>query len=326
MNVNILITSISRKVWLVEAFKNALRKEKVAGKIITVDTNPLSAGFYVSDKYYLVPSSSDQNFISVIRGICEKENIQLIIPTRDAELIVFAENKKQFKKAGTEIMVSDPRVIETCSDKYKLYQFLRKNGIATPETIIPGRLDFSFIRYPLLVKSRTGSGSKDIFMVKNKGELTFFMSYIADPIIQEFIAGKEYTVDLFSDFDRRILSVVPRERIETFGGESYKSKTVKDSQMIKCAKDIAEKLGVVGHVTLQFIKDEDLVKLIEINPRFGGGAILGVKSGYNTPLLLIQLITGKIVEPQIGDFEENLIMLRYTQDLFIPEYEIFKRL
>jgi len=317
MEVNILITSVSRKVWLVKAFKDAMKQEGIDGKVISVDINPLSAGLYVSDKHYPVPSSSDQNFIPAVLEICKKEDIKLLIPTRDGELLLFAKSKDKFEKQGIHIMVSNPGVIEICNDKYRFYQFLTKNNIPTPKTYLPNQLDFSSIHYPLLVKSRYGSGSKGLFKVENAEELQFFVNYVPNPVIQEFANGNEYTVDLFSDFNGNVLTVVPRERIETFCGESYKGKTVKDTQIIEYAKNLAEKLGTIGHITIQCIKNDNRLKFIEVNPRFGGGAILGIKSGANTPLLLIKLILGKRIEPQIGEFKDNFIMLRYTKDLFI---------
>lgn len=317
MEVNILITSVSRKVWLVKAFKNALKQEEINGKVISVDINPLSAGFYASDKHYLIPPSSDQNFMPVIFEICKKEDVKLLIPTRDGELLLFAKNKEKFEKQGIYVVVSNLEVIEICNDKYKFHQFLMKNNIPTPKTYLPNQLDFSSIHYPLLVKSRYGSGSKGLFKVEDPEELHFFINYVPNPVIQEFINGKEYTVDLFSDFNGNVVTVVPRERVETFCGESYKGKTVKDIQIIEYAKNLAEKLGTIGHITIQCIKNDNGIKFIEVNPRFGGGAILGIKSGANTPLLLIRLILGKRIEPQIGEFKDNFIMLRYTKDLFI---------
>jgi len=317
MEVNILITSVSRKVWLVKAFKDALKQEGIDGKVVSVDINLLSAGLYISDKHYLVPSSSDQNFIPAVLEICKKEDIKLLIPTRDGELLLFAKNKEKFEKQGIYVMVSNPEVIEICNDKYRFYQFLTKNNIPTPKTYLPNQLDFSSIHYPLVVKSRYGSGSKALFKVENAEELQFFVNYVPNPVIQEFANGNEYTVDLFSDFNGNVLTVVPRERIETFCGESYKGKTVKDTQIIEYAKNLAEKLETIGHITIQCIKNDNGIKFIEVNPRFGGGAILGIKSGANTPLLLIKLILGKRIEPQIGEFKDNFIMLRYTKDLFI---------
>ena len=322
MEVNILITSVSRKVWLVKAFKDALRGERVDGKVISADINPLSAGLYVSDKHYLVPPSSDQNFIPAILEICKKENIKLLIPTRDGELLLFTKNKKKIGKQGTYVMVSNPEVIEICNDKYRFYQFLIGNNIPTPKTCLPHQIDFSSARYPLIVKSRYGSGSKGLFKVENAEELKFFINYVSNPVIQEFINGKEYTVDLFSDLNGKVLTVVPRERIETFCGESYKGKTVKDTQIIEYAKNLAEKLQTIGHITIQCIRNDSGIKFIEVNPRFGGGAILGIKAGANTPSLLLKLILGEKIKPQIGEFKEGLLMLRYTKDIFILESEL----
>ncbi|MDY6894121.1 MAG: ATP-grasp domain-containing protein [Thermotogota bacterium] len=322
MKVNVLITSVSRKVWLVKAFKDALRHEGIDGKVISVDVNQLSAGFFMSDKHYLVPPSSDCNFIPAILEICKDEDIKLLIPTRDNELSLFAKNKEKFEKEGIYVMVSNPKVIEICNDKYKFYQFLSGNNISTPKTYIPSQINFSSVHHPLLVKPRYGSGGHDIFKAKNMNELKFFVGYIDNPVIQEFVDGKEYTVDLLSDFEGEVLTVVSRERIETFCGESYKGKTVKDTKIIEHAKNLAEKLGTIGHITIQCIKRDNEIKFIEVNPRFGGGAILGIESGVNTPILLLKLILGERIEPQIGEFKENLIMLRYTRDLFILNNEV----
>lgn len=326
MEVNILITSVSRKVWLVKAFKDALRQEGIDGKVISADINNLSAGLYVSNRHYLVPPSSDQNFIPIILGICKKENIKLLIPTRDGELLLFAKNKEKFEKQGMHVMVSNPEIIEICNDKYRFYQFLTENNIPTPKTYISEQINFPFIHYPLLVKSRYGSASKNVFKVENEEELKFFINYVPNPIIQEFANGKEYTIDLLTDFNGKVLTLVPRERIETFCGESYKGKTIKDIKMIEYAKNLAEKLGTIGHITIQCIKNDVGIKFIEVNPRFGGGAILGIKSGANTPLLILRLINGKRLKSQIGEFKENLIMLRYTKDLFIQNGEVISNL
>lgn len=317
MKFNILITSVSRKVWLVKAFKNALSQNRIDGKVISVDTNSLSAGFYASDEHHLVPPSSDQDFISALLRICKKENIKLLIPTRDGELLLFAKNKEKFEDNGTKIMISDSDIIEICNDKYKFYEFLITNNIPTAKTYLPNQVDLSSLDYPLIIKSRFGSGGKNIFKVENEAELSFFFKYVTDPVGQDFIDGKEYTIDLFSDYNRNVITVVPRERIETFCGESYKGKTVKDDEIIEKAKSLAETMGTVGHITIQCIKNYNGIKFLEINPRFGGGANLGFASGANTPVMLIKLLSGEKIKPSIGQFRKGLTMLRYTEDFLI---------
>ena len=227
-----------------------------------------------------------------------------------------------FRKEGVEILVSNPDVIKICTDKYLFHQFLVQNGFPTPTTFLPRQVVYSSMNYPLIVKPRFGSGSRSTFIVKNQGELEFFLNYVPEPIVQELLEGKEYTVDLLSDFAGNVITVVPRERISIFGGESFKGKTVKDYRIIDSAKKLAEKLGSIGHITIQCIVDGEVAKFIEVNPRFGGGATLGIAGGAFTPLLILKLLLGEKVEPMIGKFTEDLIMLRYTKDIFINEKKL----
>lgn len=316
--VNVLITSVSRKVWLVKAFKNALHNEGIEGKVISVDANPMSAALYVSDKHYIVPFTSDPRYLPTLLDICSKEDVSLIIPTRDAELPFFAKNKHLFEEQGIKVMVSDPPIIDVCNDKYKFYQFLKDHNINTPETYLPEQIKAGISpKYPVIIKPRYGAGSKGIFKATTKKELNFFLNYVESPVVQEFIEGTEYTIDVFSDFERRVISIVPRERIEVVGGESYKGKTVKDIKLIKEAKKLVEALGTVGHVTLQGIVNSGEIYFIEVNPRFGGGAALGFIAGADTPRLLIRLLLGRPVRPMIGEFLDEVFMLRYTQDIYL---------
>lgn len=319
--MNILITSASRKVALVKAFKKALKKEE-GGKVITIDINPFSSAFCFSDSSYLSLKDSDPLFISKLLAFCKKRQIDLIVPTRDEELKILAEYKGKFKKIGTAIMVSDIKTVETCSDKLKFIKFCRKNDLPIPKTYTPLQIKKGKIKFPLFINDRFGKGSKKAFKVSSKKELNLYLKYIKNPIIQEYIKGKEYTIDLFSNFEGRVISVVPRERIYTFGGESFISKTYKNKKLMDTAINLSKKLGLIGHNTIQCFFDGKGAKFIEVNPRYGGGANLGFASGANTPLYLIQLLKGKKVKSKIGEFRDSLVMLRYTDDVFIDKKKI----
>ena len=319
MEVNILISSVSNKVWLVKAFQEALRLEDdIQGKVISIDQDRLSAGLYESDKHYLVPSSEDPKFILEILEICAKEKISLVIPTRDDELLLFARCGELFKEKGIHTAISPIETIRICQDKYYFSRILKVRGIPIPRTFLPGEIKkIDSIKYPLMVKPREGSSSQGVYRVNNQEELKFFTGYVSKPIIQEFIDGKEYTVDLFSDFKGKIISIVPRERIFTRGGESVKGKTVKDGEATDYALGISRILDFRGAITLQYIRSSEGVKWIEVNPRFGGGCNLSIAAGANSPLFLVQIITGKKISPKIEEFKENLTMLRYSQDFFL---------
>jgi len=49
---------------------------------------------------------------------------------------------------------------------------------------------------------------------------------------------------------------------------------------------------------------------------------LGFAAGADTPLYLIQLVKGKKLRSRIGRFKDNLVMLRYTEDIFIDEKKL----
>jgi len=316
--MNILITSASRKVSLVKAFKKALKKEG-GGKVIAVDINPLSSAFHFSDLSFLVPPDSSPNLLPKLFKICREYNIRLLIPTRNEELNIFAKNKEKFSKIGTVIVVPDIKVIEICSDKLKFVKFCKENNLPVPKTYTRGQIKKGLVKFPLFINDRFSKGSKSAFKVNSKDELNLYLKTLKNPIVQEYINAKEYTIDLFTDFKGNVISVVPRERIFTFGGESFIGKTYKNKKLIESAIDLAQKLGLTGHNTIQCFFDGKTVKFIEVNPRYGGGAYLGFAAGANTPLYLIQLIKGKKVKSKVGKFKDGLIMLRYTDDIFIKE-------
>lgn len=319
---NILITSASRKVSLIKSFKNILGKRR--GKVIAGDSNLFSAAFFFADEFCVLPEDSSPDFLNKILKLCTKHKINLIVPTRDEELPVFSRNKELLKKAGVKVMVADQKVIEICQDKSKFFQFCKEKGFGCPRIYSLQEIKDKKPEFPLFLNESVSKASRSVFKAANQEELDFYLRTARQPVIQEYITAKEYTVDLFADFEGKIISVVPRERIKIFGGESFVSKTFKNDKIINEAVKLAEKLGLVGHNTIQCFFDGENVKFIEVNPRFGGGANLSFKAGANTPEFLIKIIEGKRVDVKIGDFQDNLVMLRYAEDYFVPEKKILK--
>jgi len=322
--VNVLITSVGRRGALVKCFKDTIKKMgKYSGKVVSVDASNLAAALYLSDKHYIVPRILAPNYIDTLLEICSKENIKLIIPTIDTELLVLSENKKKFKDNGIIIAICDPKAIEICSDKLKTFQFFKENNIPTVDTFSYYQIDkMKNINYPLFIKPCNGSASIDTYRINNRKELDFFINYIENPVVQEYAEGQEFTLDILADLGGKVINVVPRKRIEVRAGEINKGKTIKEEKLIEYGKIIVEKLEGIGPITIQCFKKGDKVQFIEINPRFGGGYPLSFAAGVNYPELLIQMILGEKVAPRVGEFEENLIMLRWEEAVFIKKGKI----
>jgi len=311
--MNVLITSCSRDVTLVKAFRSALINNG-GGKVFCADIDPLAPALYFADEYRIIPRSDNEEFIPYLLNLCKEENIKLIISSRDGELPVLADAKSRFKDTGTRVMVADKDTLSICRNKLLFCRFCQEHHIPIPETYFKEEE----IKFPAFIKPIVGAGSLKIHKVANSREYRFLKEiYKEEFVIQEYITWPEFTVDLFADFDGKILSIIPRERIRTVGGESYIGRTIKNNNIIDQSLHLAQQLKLIGHNTLQcFAHDKD-VKFIEVNPRFGGGANLGFNSGLNSPELLIKLLKGEKIEPAIGKFKDNLIMLRYTQDIFL---------
>ena len=318
--IRVLITSASRKVWLIKAFQRALSEEG-GGEVMAVDSDPKSAALYVADKGYLVPLGLGEDFLRAILGICQKHAVKLVVPTRDEELSVLAAAKPRLQDIHVTVMASDPDVIEVCQDKRLFVEFCLENGFSVPKTYKAADIE-TISEFPIFVKERFGKGSKRTFVAESRKDLAYLLGRLKDPIIQEYINAMEYTVDLFADFSGEVISVVPRERLSVFGGETFVGRTRKNWEIIRASICLARRLKLKGHNTIQCFLHHGVVKLIEVNPRYGGGANLSFSAGAFTPLYLIRLLQGKPLKPAIGEFEEGCTMLRYTQDIFTREPEM----
>lgn len=317
--MNILITAIGRRVQLIKHF---IKDNYVVG----VDCQISAPAKHIVDKFYNVTTWNDNEYINDLMTICKKESVELIIPLYEKELSLLANKKKDFEELGVKVLVSSEEIIDIFNDKIKTYEFFINNGIDTPITYTKKEIFKAIkdgeVNFPLIVKPSDGMGSKNVFIVKDEKELKFFAGYIKQPIIQEFIDGEEYTIDVLCDLHGQVISIVPRKRIEVRAGEVSKSKCVYNFKIIDKVKDIISKikkvnLDCIGPLTVQCIVNKHgQIKFIELNPRFGGGVPLTIEAGISYSEYITKS-TKKIQSTQeLLKFKE-ITMLRYDEAFFI---------
>ena len=108
MELNVLFSSVGRRVELVKAFREASKELNIKSNLIGVDMDKLAPALNFVDKKYEVPRLSSDEFIPTIIEICKKENVSIIIPTLDTELLLYSQNKELIEKeCGAKVMVSD---------------------------------------------------------------------------------------------------------------------------------------------------------------------------------------------------------------------------
>src|SRR5438034_10898882 len=118
--INVLITAASRRVPLVRAFRNAVENFG-KGRVVTTDINPLSPALYFGHKHHIVPLTTDKHYIPIIEGVCDVEDVNLVIPTIDDELPIFGRSLLRFYRAGIEVAVSSEATSNICNDKFETY-------------------------------------------------------------------------------------------------------------------------------------------------------------------------------------------------------------
>ena len=317
---NVLITAASRRVPLVRAFRRAL-DEIGGGNVIVTDVNPLSPAVYTADRAYRVPMASDSAYIDEILAICLGERVGLVVPTIDDELMPFALAATRFAAAGIHVAVSTTAATAVCIDKYVTCRTLSSNGVAAATSFLPGELLESPV-FPLFIKPRVGRGSVGAFGVRTARELAFFLDYVPNPIVQEYLDGPEFTIDMLCDFSGNPLSIVPRERLVIRAGVTDRGRTVKDVRLIDLAASCASVLSFTGAVNIQCRVVEGRPVVFEINARFSGGIPLTIEAGADFPRMLVELARGRRLTPSIGRFREKLCMTSYESSIFLDEAHV----
>jgi carbamoyl-phosphate synthase large subunit len=321
MSLNVLITAGSRRVPLLEGFRRALRDLRLAGSVQVCDINVLSPTVLVADKAHLMPLSDDPSYVDRILGLCVEERIGLVVPTIDDELPVFSDARKRFEERGILVAVSDAFVTNLCNDKFATSAYLRDRGIPAAEAWLPDTVPHD-ARFPLFVKPRFGRGSVGAFCARDRRELDFFLSYVPGAVVQEYLDGLEYTIDLFCDLDGRALSAVPRHRAVIRSGVIDRGRTVADPSLIELATTCAAALTFVGACNIQCRVVNGRPVIFEINPRFSGGIPLTIASGADFPRMLVQLALGVEVPPAIGAFTSDLWMTNYESSFFVDAAQL----
>lgn len=317
--VRILFTCAGRRIELISGFIRAARRLGLRIQVHVADTEALVAAACVADRAHTVPSADAGAYIPSLLKVARRERIDLVIPLLDVELLKLALARGRFARFGCHVIVSSPRVVRRCRDKLALYRDFTARGIDVPRTWTPDEIRARRRHaFPYFLKPRKGSASQGNFVLRQRADLDAFVPRVADAIIQEYVAGDEYTLDVYAGDDGRPRCVVPRRRLEVRGGEVTKAVTVRHEGIMATGVRVVEALAECrGLITVQlFLTPEGRIKVIEVNPRFGGGVPLAIHAGADIPRWLLSEWLGRRPRIRLDHFREGVAMLRYHESFF----------
>lgn len=314
----ILFTGVGRRVELMQAFRQAANRMNVILKLYGADMAGTAPALAFCDYTRKVCGMRNADYIPQLLRICEADHIDLLIPTIDTDLLVLSQNAAKFDEIGTKVLISKLDKIEICRDKNYTADFFESCGLKAPRTVNDYQLYHG--PYPCFIKPKDGSSSINAFKVENESELKVYAEQVGDYIVQSFIEGTEYTVDIFCDYEGNPVFITPRIRVAVRAGEVLKTEIAMDETIIEECRKLIAGFQPCGPMTVQLIRQNTTGAdyYIEINPRFGGGAPLSMKAGARSAEAILKLLSGEKLN-YFDVIDDGAVYSRFDQSVRTAE-------
>lgn len=315
-DTNILILSCGTRNKIIQYFKKELNGK---GLVVATDCSELAPALYEADKHYIVPRLNEPDYLDVILSICKENNIKAVLSLIDPELSILAKHKQKFLEVGTIPIVSDYDVVELCFDKYRMYRFLAENGFPAVLSYVDKEefyndVEKGKINYPVFVKPVKGSASVNINKVHSKEEIEFLFQRHDNLMIQEYMGGKEYGVDVYIDMiSEEPVAIFIKEKLKMKAGETDKSVSLKNDRLFELVKKFVHKTSFRGIIDIDIFEVNGEYYISEVNPRFGGGYPHAYECGVNVPEMIVNNVNDNINEDTTGSYTEGIYMMKYNE-------------
>ena len=323
---NILLCSAGRRCALVKALKESLKDQ---GRVVVADMDPTAPALYFADKCHVVPSVYSKEYLDVILDICKKESIKAITTLIDSEVSLLAKNKEKFVEIGVLLLAPTPQTADLCFDRYSIYKIMSENNIDSIKTYLTyeetaSALKTKEISFPIFVKPRYGSGSVGSKIILNLSDLEHTLALSNDLIVQEYVTTVIHIdTDIYVDcLSTRVISIFAKLLLENKTVGAGKTVSFKDDRLFHIIHDINGLFDFAGPIDMDFFCINGKYFLADINPRFGGAYVHSYKAGVDFVPLIINNINGKENEPDIGNYEKNIMMIIYEDVIIKKQDEI----
>jgi len=329
--MNILLTSVGRRSYIVEYFKLALKGK---GKVFASNSE-YTIAMEDADFSFITPLIYSSEYVPCLIDFCKSNEVSAIISLFDMDLLVLAANRALFTSIGVKVVLAEEKFVRICNDKWQTFRFFEKIGLKTPKTFksksdVLLALEKKELDYPVVIKPRWGMGSIGVYYAEDEKELDFYAhmsqkiissSYLKyesvltidnQIIYQEKISGEEYGLDILNDLNGNYIKTFAKYKIAMRSGETDVGKTVNSTAFEEIAKKITKKSKHEGILSLDCIKNKDGIYALEMNCRISGHYPLSYLAGFNYPQLLVDWLEGKSINESLIAFKEDLLI---TKDL-----------
>ena len=328
MEYNILCCNVGRRGRLMLDFRRSLAGK---GKVVGTDNWSVAPALFLADKMYVVPKIRERNYLETVLDICSREDIKAIATFIDPEIELLSAHREVFLSRGILPLCPSERTAQLCFDKYEMFKHLRDHGVRTVLTYrdlasFKEGLEKGEIAFPVFVKPVSGSGSVGARRVDDMPALEeLFKEGAYDYIIQELMREGDCDADVYVDcISHEVVSVFSKRKIETRIGGASKTVSFKDPALFDFVREVCSVLELSGPCDMDFFLKDGRYCLSEINPRFGGAYLHAYGAGVDFMKYILRNIDGLANEPEIGCYDEGVLMLMYDDVVITRESELLR--
>ena len=164
------------------------------------------------------------------------------------------------------------------------------------------------------MKPIRGSASIAISKVQDQETVDLLFEHADDLMIQEYLKGQEIGADCYIDMiSGELISVFTKKKLVMRAGETDKSISFKDTELFALIERFVKEAGFRGQIDIDIFECDGKYYISEVNPRFGGGYPHAYEAGANHMKYIVNNLQGKVNEPQIGEYESGVIMMKYSE-------------
>lgn len=322
--INVLVSGAGGDVG--QGVMKSLLASSLPIKIFTTCISENSSWLYNIEHSFIAPLSKSKNYISFLIKLIRKFNIDIFFPTVDSEIYKVSINKDMIEKSTNCIVfVGAPNQVKITDDKLKTAQFLKSNGFSSPKSVAFNNNETDkFLKcteFPIILKSRTGQGARQVFKINSEKELREF-NYRKGFMLQEWLRPEEgeYTSGIYLGEDHEVKGICTFKR-QLKNGSTFVAERVVDKLLEDPLIEIAQALGL-KYVNIQSMKFQDKLIPFELNGRLSGTTSM-VSRVFNAPELFIREMILKEKVSRCRD-KTLFIALRYYEEIFTSRDEMVK--
>ncbi|MCD8509901.1 MAG: carbamoyl-phosphate synthase (glutamine-hydrolyzing) large subunit [Bacillus sp. (in: Bacteria)] len=261
----------------------ALAVKKLGYEAIVMNNNPetVSTDYSIADRLYFEPLAVED-----ILAVIEKEGVTGVLVQFGGQTAI--NLAKELEDAGVNILGTSTTVIDQLEDRHQFYEVLNELNIPhiagktiyDGDALLPAAQELG---YPVLVRPSYVIGGQSMFICHNDEELTKYLHRIQEDgnarswplLVDQYLPGLECEIDVISDGNDIVVPGI-FEHLEKAGVHSGDSvalfppismETETQNLVVSYGEKIATYLGVVGMMNIQYVIYDDVVYVLEVNPR-----------------------------------------------------------